>query len=97
MLASISLSVKGPVKVVSCSVVKVSASVSIYMLQITAAQLLSRQSEVSRCSVETREEETKQSARCRLCIDHTLRRQRRELSQPVPPRPAPHSEQQQTS
>ena len=54
MLASISLSVKRPVKVVSCSVVKVSASVSIYMLQITAA-LLSRQSEVSRCSVETRE------------------------------------------
>ena len=38
MLASISLSVKRPVKVVSCSVVKVRASVSIYMLQITAAQ-----------------------------------------------------------
>ena len=38
MLASISLSVKRPVKVVSCFVVKVRASVSIYMLQITAAQ-----------------------------------------------------------
>ena len=38
MLALISLSVKRPVKVVSCSVVKVCASVSIYMLQITAAQ-----------------------------------------------------------